>query len=942
MKRNTKLFSLLGVCLLSLTSCKEDMSWAIGVTWTGRDSETVYNSLAGDLRTGTIKFVEQYFPNSWDTTTTFQAEDGQMIANLIDGLVDYNVYNELSPTMAKEVPTEENGGIKRVGEGDKQHFEITFEIKDGIYWVRNDTAEKTDELVKAEDWVTALKANLDYTRQSASYYMAQMFIQGATEYYTATKYQYYYESNTYGIVSSNGTGVCTPGSLSTTNSETCGSYVVPFKQLHTDKYQTIRWGLGDKNNTGATYTNEVIDSILNGDRLGVKADGNKLTYTLTGLQKYFVSVLTYTPFMPVPTNYFTQNKSTYGKNPKDMLSNGAYVVRKYGGSTSSELIFERNPHYYDPSSIKNNKIIIKRMTDGTVNNSYSRDLFEKGEIDAFTVSKADQKGWSKYVTGKDGSGSVQNPNNSVAFSSESVGNGSTYAFYLNAHRTTYRNSMMDSNNSNLGAWADGSSGNDLNLVQDSLTKSDQKIPSAVNNTNLALTFSPKIRQAILTSLDFTTFFRGRTQSYDSYQDRKTAVNSYTPHDFIKTTDGKADNGGTDYLDYLKVAYVDDVLLADSRNTAFSGKKYADIKTSDPAYAEVLMTAANDAVGYSTMGGLSLIQEWSNGKFTGFAKESGSSYQASTGIVNNAWNGFGNGSTLSLQTDENSSNQIWNKSASRQTSEISKLIEEGITEANENMKKAGINETIKTPIVIEYPSFEYDTTENLNHSMTINAINANLNGGKYIGQMNTIEQNQDKGVPSGASTISAKDAKVLVIHSTKGRIPSSPEYSTVSQGRNCNMLISGWGPDYADAKTYADTVKWDGDLALNYGYSSSDNELDKDIDAARKQSLTGDYDKLVEEADKMVSATDRAKAYAKAEIQLLFKQFLLRPAYMANQGINVTVRRTLPNAVTSFNVGLSNYKYKGYQKLQKYQKKGQALPSDTVKGIWDQLQAERNK
>lgn len=941
----TKTLALLSLSVLTLTSCgEESYEWANGLSWVSEHAEEeAYNALASEKRSSTYRTIESYFPDDWNSARTFNKENGCMITNVVDGLLAVDEYNHLIPELATEVPSKSNGRIKEVD----GHYEITFKIRDGANWYTNTNKNsEVKEKVKASDFVTALEFNLDAANSTESYYMPMMFIEGAEEYYNFSMYRYYSESG-FGTVSKTkldaisnkpeserteaektALSSCSAGRLATP-SGVCKDVIDPLPNKATDETAYNTWISG-------LLGVEVADvpNIDNFSRVGVKANkaNDEVTYTLTGKQEYFLSVTTYTPFLPVPTEFFTANKETYGSSdPRSILSCGAYVVDSgYSATESTELIFHKAENYYDKNSVKNQRVIVKQSpTDST--SSTGRELFERGEIDGFTVQKGDAAGWKKYVTGNKGTGTINEPANELAFSNESYGDGSSFAYMLNTNRTTYKNSMMDSSAQSHVKGFTG--GNSLELV----TYFDNQVPAAIKNTNIALTFSSKLRQAILMSIDYSVYFKNRVLANDSYEDRKQAINTWTPHHFITTTGSeKATNGGNDYVDFLKDAYIDGVLLADERET--SEKTISElVKGSDAekAYAATLQAAANDALGSSSFGGMSLISEYKDGKFTGFKKAAeGTNYEVAAGQSTN-----GTGATISNSSVEGV-NETWYESSSRDSATISKLIEEGIAEAELNYKTlTGEEYKIATPILVEYPTLEYNDEMNREAAATLNQANASLNGGKYVtpDENRIEEQNGMYGIgeevfEDSSKTISIDNAKVLLLHSTKKNIPEGKDYNQVAGTYNYSMVISGWGPDYSDAKTYADTLKFNGDMQGAIGTGATGDKHDDAV----KQFVTNGYDELVAKADLEETDVNRAKAYAKAEIQMLYGNYLIRPVYMAGQGINVSVRKTLPKGVTSMSWGLSSYKYKGIEVM------GKTVKGETLRAILDQLKEVRAK
>lgn len=109
-----------------------------------------------------------------------------------------------------------------------------------------------------------------------------------------------------------------------------------------------------------------VDEYLSGEitdfsQVGVKAEGNKVSYTLIKDLSYFETYLSYSIYQPLCRAYFLEqggafgrqafaeasNSSTYtyGKSKDNVLSCGAYYIKTYGDNSTIE--YEMNPGYWD-------------------------------------------------------------------------------------------------------------------------------------------------------------------------------------------------------------------------------------------------------------------------------------------------------------------------------------------------------------------------------------------------------------------------------------------------------------------------------------------------------------------------------------------------------------------------------------------------------------------
>ncbi len=103
-----------------------------------------------------------------------RAEDGENLANLVDGLLESNPAGELVPCIAESWDSEDGGQT------------WTFHIRDGVKWVDMNGGEKAD--TTAYDFATGLEWVLNfYKNESANTSMPLEMIEGASEYYEWTK-----------------------------------------------------------------------------------------------------------------------------------------------------------------------------------------------------------------------------------------------------------------------------------------------------------------------------------------------------------------------------------------------------------------------------------------------------------------------------------------------------------------------------------------------------------------------------------------------------------------------------------------------------------------------------------------------------------------------------------------------------------------------------------
>lgn len=182
--------------------------------------------------------------------------------------------------------------------------------------------------------------------------------------------------------------------------------------------------------------------------VGIKAvDKYTVEYTTVGVMPYFLSCLTYTPYLPVNGAFLATEGTDFGSNENELLVNGAYRMTKH--VRNNLIVYTRNADYWDVDHVYAKQVQLKYL-DGTVTTkSTTRELFEAGVIDGFSVVQADTAGWEKYVKGgANGTGTVNNPASDICNGVAGWGD-RTFCGYFNFNRTAF-----ESNPNKVGAKKD--------------------------------------------------------------------------------------------------------------------------------------------------------------------------------------------------------------------------------------------------------------------------------------------------------------------------------------------------------------------------------------------------------------------------------------------------------------------------------------------------------
>ena len=171
--------------------------------------------------------------------------------------------------------------------------------------------------------------------------------------------------------------------------------------------------------------------------VGIKAiDDFTLEYTLAYPAPYFLSALTYSPYLPVSQAYLDEVGTDFGANGDSILSNGAFTLDEH--VTNSKAVFKKNPYYYDKKHVYFDTLERKYVANDATPDT-TRLWFESGEIDSFAVSTKDTEGYIKYVKGgAEGTGTIQNPANDLCQSFSSFYD-TTFVGTWNFNRTYWSN-----------------------------------------------------------------------------------------------------------------------------------------------------------------------------------------------------------------------------------------------------------------------------------------------------------------------------------------------------------------------------------------------------------------------------------------------------------------------------------------------------------------------
>ena len=119
--------------------------------------------------------------------------------------------------------------------------------------------------------------------------------------------------------------------------------------------------------------------------VGIKADGNQLTYTLTGPCGYFDGMTTYTILWPINAEFLESKGSDFGAvEPDSILYNGCYILSSL--VPAQEVRFDANPNYYDAKNVFVQHVVVTYSDNKDPAQNFN--MFVNGEVTSTTVNQS--------------------------------------------------------------------------------------------------------------------------------------------------------------------------------------------------------------------------------------------------------------------------------------------------------------------------------------------------------------------------------------------------------------------------------------------------------------------------------------------------------------------------------------------------------------------------
>lgn len=119
--------------------------------------------------------------------------------------------------------------------------------------------------------------------------------------------------------------------------------------------------------------------------VGIKADGNQLTYTLTGPCGYFDGMTTYSILWPINAEFLESKGSDFGAvEPDSILYNGCYILSSL--VPAQEVRFDANPNYYDAENVFVQHVVVTYSDSKDPAQNFN--MFVNGEVTSTTVNQS--------------------------------------------------------------------------------------------------------------------------------------------------------------------------------------------------------------------------------------------------------------------------------------------------------------------------------------------------------------------------------------------------------------------------------------------------------------------------------------------------------------------------------------------------------------------------
>ena len=121
------------------------------------------------------------------------------------------------------------------------------------------------------------------------------------------------------------------------------------------------------------------------DDVGIKVDGNTVTYYLTQGCAYFDGMTTYSILWPINAEFLESKGSDFGAvEASSILYNGCYILSSL--VSAQEVRFDANPNYYDKDNVFVQHVVVS-YTDGS-DPAQNFNMFVNGEVTSTAINSS--------------------------------------------------------------------------------------------------------------------------------------------------------------------------------------------------------------------------------------------------------------------------------------------------------------------------------------------------------------------------------------------------------------------------------------------------------------------------------------------------------------------------------------------------------------------------
>ena len=130
---------------------------------------------------------------------------------------------------------------------------------------------------------------------------------------------------------------------------------------------------------------DYIDRKVTWDKVGIKAEGNKLTYTLTQPCGYFDGMTTYSILWPINAEFLAAKGEKFGEvDPAGILYNGCYVLTSL--VAGQEVKFDKNQNYYDKKNVFVDHVKVTYTKGEDPSQNFM--MFDRGEVTSTAINSS--------------------------------------------------------------------------------------------------------------------------------------------------------------------------------------------------------------------------------------------------------------------------------------------------------------------------------------------------------------------------------------------------------------------------------------------------------------------------------------------------------------------------------------------------------------------------